>query len=159
MMLRLAKTVLVFGIALYITLIALNNLTDYDSNYQFVRHVLMMDSTFPENHGMWRAINSPAIHTVFYWVIIVWECLTSIACWWGGVRLAKAVRKSAGEFQRAKDVAVAGLTFNLLLCGLSLDWRGVVPDVAIENRERTGSSLPDVCHPGDRPAFCSSSRR
>ena len=115
MMLRLAKTVLVFGIALYITLIALNNLTDYDSNYQFVRHVLMMDSTFPGNRGMWRAINSPAIHTVFYWVIIVWECLTSIACWWGGVRLAKAVRKSAGEFQRAKDVAVAGLTFSLLL--------------------------------------------
>ena len=40
--------------------------TDYGSNYEFVRHVLMMDSTFPGNHGMWRAVNSSLVHTVFY---------------------------------------------------------------------------------------------
>jgi predicted small integral membrane protein len=115
MILRLAKTVLVFGIALYTTLIVLNNLTDYDSNYQFVRHVLMMDSTFPGNRCMWRAINSPAMHTLFYWIIIVWEFVSSVVCWWGGWRLARALKKSAGEFNRAKGVAVVGLTFNLLL--------------------------------------------
>ena len=115
MTLRLAKTVLVFGVALYTTLIALDNLTDYDSNYQFVRHVLMMDSTFPSNHGMWRAINSPVIHSLFYWMIIVWESLSSVVCWWGGVRLARSFAKGTGEFHRAKGLAVAGLTLNLLI--------------------------------------------
>ena len=56
---RLAKTFLVFGVALFHTFVVFNNLTDYDTNYQFVRHTLMMDSTFPGNHDMWRAINQP----------------------------------------------------------------------------------------------------
>jgi predicted small integral membrane protein len=59
MTLRAAKTALVFGVALYYLLVVFNNLTDYESNYQFIRHVLMMDSTFPGNHGMWRALNAP----------------------------------------------------------------------------------------------------
>ena len=57
MTLRVAKTLLVLAVAGYYTLVVFDNLTDYDSNYQFVRHVLMMDSTFPGNHGMWRAMN------------------------------------------------------------------------------------------------------
>lgn len=115
MTLRLAKTLLVFTVALYATLNALNNLTDYDSNYQFVRHVLSMDSTFPGNHGMWRAINSPAWHTLFYGTIIAWEFLSAVLCGWGGVRLAKSLTGGAREFQRAKKIAIAGLTLNLLL--------------------------------------------
>ena len=59
MALRVSKAVLVFAIALFYTILVLNNITDYGSNYQFVRHVLMMDSTFPGNHGTWRAFNSP----------------------------------------------------------------------------------------------------
>jgi hypothetical protein len=37
----------------------------------------MMDATLPGNHGMWRAVNSPASHTAFYLSIIVWEIATS----------------------------------------------------------------------------------
>ena len=51
MITRAAKLLLLAGIALDYTLVVFNNLTDFDSNYQFVRHVLMMDSTFPDNHG------------------------------------------------------------------------------------------------------------
>ena len=61
MITRTAKLLLLAGIALFYTLVVFNNLTDFDSNYQFVRHVLMMDTTFPGNHGMWRALPSPAI--------------------------------------------------------------------------------------------------
>ena len=43
--LRVSKVVLVFAIALFYTILVLNNITDYGSNYEFVRHVLMMDST------------------------------------------------------------------------------------------------------------------
>ena len=73
MITRTAKLLLLAGIALFYTLVVFNNLTDFNSNYQFVRHVLMMDSTFPGNHGMWRALPSPAFHMVFYISIILWE--------------------------------------------------------------------------------------
>jgi len=115
MTLRAAKIVLVLGVAVFYTFVVFNNITDYDSNYQFVRHVLMMDSTFPGNHGMWRAINSPAAHTTFYVAIISWEFVTMLLCWWGGFRLARAFNADAGEFQHAKNVAIAGLTMSMLM--------------------------------------------
>ncbi len=113
MTLRVCKVLLVFSVAIFYTLVVLNNTTDYNSNYQFMRHVLMMDSTFPGNHGMWRAINSPSMHTVFYVVIIAWEALTMILCWWGGARMAAAVG-SAEAFGRAKNLAIVALTLSLL---------------------------------------------
>ena len=48
-------SVLVFAIALFYTILVLNNITDYGSNYEFVRHVLMMDSTLPGNRRRWPA--------------------------------------------------------------------------------------------------------
>ena len=114
-MLRVAKVLLVFGVAVFYTFVVFNNITDYGSNYEFVRHVLMMDSTLPNNHGMWRAINSPGMHTAFYLGIIAWEFATMLLCWWGGFRLAKMLSASVQDFQRAKSVAIAALTLSLLM--------------------------------------------
>jgi predicted small integral membrane protein len=113
--LRAAKVLLVFGVALFYTLVVFNNLADYGSNYQLVRHVLMMDSTFPGNRGMWRAINSPAMHTLFYVTIIAWETVTMLLCWWGGVRLARSLRGTATDFDRSKSVAIGALTLGMLM--------------------------------------------
>lgn len=115
MSLRVAKIALVFGVAIFYALVVFNNLTDYYSNYQFVRHVLMMDSTFPGNHGMWRALNQPALHTAFYVAIIAWEVVTMVLCSWGGIRLLKTLHGTAAEFHRAKRVAVVALTVSLLM--------------------------------------------
>ena len=115
MTLRAAKMSLVFAVALFYSFVVLNNVTDYNSNYQFIRHVLMMDSTFPGNHGMWRALNSPTVHTLFYLSIIVWESVTMLLCWWGGLRLARALRDSSAAFHRAKNIAIAALTLSLLM--------------------------------------------
>ena len=127
MILRAAKTLLVLAVALFYTFVVLNNLTDYNSNYQFIRHVLMMDSTFPGNRGMWRAINSPAVHTAFYLAIIAWEAVTMLLCWWGGFRLARTLRGSATTFHQAKSVAVTALTLSLLMwlvafLGVGAEW-------------------------------------
>lgn len=115
MMLRIAKLALLLGVALFYTFVVFSNLTDYDSNYQFVRHVLMMDSTFPGNHGMWRAINSPAVHTIFYLSIIGWEIATMVLCWWGGLRLVKSLKSEAKTFRKASSLAIAGLTLGLIM--------------------------------------------
>jgi predicted small integral membrane protein len=115
MTLRVIKLALVSAVALYYTLLVFNNITDFDSNYQFVRHVLMMDSTFPGNRGMWRALNQPVWHFAFYIAIITWEFVTMILCWWGGLRMARALRGSAVEFGHAKRFSIIGLTLALLM--------------------------------------------
>jgi predicted small integral membrane protein len=115
MTLRVAKMLLVFAVASFYSLLVLNNTTDYDSNYQFVRHVLMMDSTFPGNRGMWRALNSPMWHTSFYLSIIAWEIITMILCWWGGVNLARSLLGTSQAFNQSKRVAIAALTSALLM--------------------------------------------
>jgi predicted small integral membrane protein len=114
-MARLAKVLLLAAMALFFTLVVFNNTTDFDSNYQFVRHVLMMDSTFPGNKGMWRAIASQTVHVLFYGSIIAWETLNAVLCWWGSVALLRALRKTNAEFQRAKRVGIAALTAGMLL--------------------------------------------
>ena len=78
MTLRTIKLLLVLGIAIFYTFVVFNNITDYGSNYEFVRPVMMMDSTFPGNRGMWRALNNPTWHTAFYVSIIGWETLTML---------------------------------------------------------------------------------
>jgi predicted small integral membrane protein len=92
-----------------------NNLTDFDSNYQFVRHVLMMDSTFPGNHGLWRALQSPSIHLTFYVGIIAWELATTILLWWAVVRLLRALRGPSDVFNAEKRVAILALTLSMLM--------------------------------------------
>jgi predicted small integral membrane protein len=115
MITRTAKILLLAGIALFYTLVVFNNVTDFNSNYQFVRHVLSMDSTFPDNHGMWRALPSPAFHLVFYISIIAWETATMILLWWGVARLVRCLRAPPGDFDRAKRVAVMALTLSMLM--------------------------------------------
>ena len=115
MITRSAKLILLAGIAFFYSLVVFNNLTDFDSNYQFVRHVLMMDSTFPGNHGLWRAIRSPGFHLAFYVSIIAWEIATTILLWWGVVRLVRTVRESAASFNTAKGTAVMALSISMLM--------------------------------------------
>lgn len=106
MSLRVAKVLLMAGVAFFYTILVFNNITDYNSNFQFVRHVLAMDTTFPGNSGMWRALTSPAVHTLFYVAIIAWEFVTMVLAWWAVVRLGR---------DEQRDVAVAALTLSLLM--------------------------------------------
>lgn len=115
MVLRLSKCALLLAVGVFYLLVVFNNTTDYGSNYQFVHHVLMMDSTFPGNAGMWRSINSPLIHHAFYDSIIAWEIVTTALCFWGVGRLAKHLRGPAAAFNAAKNVGIAALTLSLLM--------------------------------------------
>jgi predicted small integral membrane protein len=113
--LRLSKTLLVAAVAFFYTLLVFNNLTDYGSNYAFVHHVLLMDSTFPGNHGMWRSIHSQWMQSAFYDSIIGWEVLTMVLLWVGAVKLVRAVGNPGVAFREAKTLAVGGLTVSLLM--------------------------------------------
>jgi predicted small integral membrane protein len=110
---RAAKIFLLCGIGFFYTLVVFNNLTDFDSNFQFVRHVLSMDSTIPGNHGMWRAMTSARMHMVFYLGIIGWELTNMALLWWSAVGLLRAIRQPAAVFNQAKGIAILALTLSL----------------------------------------------
>jgi predicted small integral membrane protein len=114
MILRICKLALVAAVAFFLTLVVFNNLTDYDSNYHFVEHVLSMDTTFPDNHGKWRALKSGLDDTLFYSTIITWEAVSAAFCWWGTVNGLRNLKSSSSSFKRAKNPAVIGLTLSLL---------------------------------------------
>jgi predicted small integral membrane protein len=115
MVTRAAKILLLAAIAFYYTLVVFNNLTDFDSNYQFVRHVLSMDSTFPGNNGLWRALPQPGFHLAFYLGIIAWECFTCLLLWWGVWSLARAIKQPAHLFNAAKRIPTIALTLSMLM--------------------------------------------
>ena len=115
MMIRLSKTALVASSALFLLLVVFNNLTDYGSNFEFVRHVLGMDTTFPGNQGMWRALTSPLIHHAFYASIILWELISGVLLAAGAWNLWRARGAPAAVWQHAKSLAIAGLVLNMLL--------------------------------------------
>jgi predicted small integral membrane protein len=74
----------------------------------------MMDTTFPNNHGTWRALNQPAIHTAAYISLIAWEFISMLLCAWGSFRLALALRQDAATFNSAKRIAILGLALGML---------------------------------------------
>jgi len=115
MIIRIAKVLLVSAVALFYTVVAFNNITDYNSNYLFVYHVLSMDSTFPGNQGMWRAVHSTFVYKAFYASIISWEALTAALTWIGAALLLRKLRAPVPVFNVAKRIAAAGLTLGLLL--------------------------------------------
>lgn len=113
-MIRLAQIALTAASALFLLLVVFNNVTDYGSNFAFVQHVLSMDTTFEGNQLTWRALTHPAVHHLFYASIILWELAAGLLIAAGVGRLWRARAAPAGEFQRAKQWAVAGLTLSLL---------------------------------------------
>jgi len=99
-------------VALFSSLVVFNNVTDYNSNFQFVRHVLEMDTTFDGNRGLWRAIHAPWLHHLAYLAIIAAETAVAGLAWLAAARLW-AVRRDAARFNRSKGPAIAALTLGV----------------------------------------------
>jgi predicted small integral membrane protein len=107
---RLAKVAIVAALASYALLVAWNNVVDYGSNYEFVRHVLSMDTTFPGNALMHRAIADETVWRLAYAAIIATEWVTGLLLGFGALMLLARLRAPGAAFNRAKVWAVAGLT-------------------------------------------------
>ncbi|MFY3152453.1 DUF2165 family protein [Achromobacter xylosoxidans] len=111
---RISKAFMVLAMALFASLVTFNHVTDYGTNFVFVRHVLLMDATFPGNGAAHRAILAPWAHHVSYCMIILLELGTAALCLVGGTKLLLAYKAERLDFIAAKDLAVAGLTLGFL---------------------------------------------
>jgi predicted small integral membrane protein len=107
---RLAKIALIAALAAYALIVAYDNIVDYGSNYEFVRHVLSMDTTFAGNALKHRAITDEAVWKAAYAMIIGAEWLTGLLLTFGAIALLRKLTAPAAAFNRAKAWAVAGLT-------------------------------------------------
>lgn len=95
------------------------NLMDYDSNFQFVRHVLSMDTTFEGNALMWRAIESPVIHHIAYIGIIIAEGIFALLALIGAVKLFRRRGADTATYNSARGwgYAAYGLGFVIWFLG------------------------------------------
>ncbi|WP_219266490.1 DUF2165 family protein [Pseudomonas sp. Xaverov 259] len=112
---RYAKIILTLALAAFATLVAFNNITDYGSNFAFVQHVLSMDTTFPNNAAMYRAITTPWMWHAAYALIILGEALTAMLLARGALSLWRARHAGGAEFNRAKAGATAGLALGFVV--------------------------------------------
>ena len=112
---RAAKVATVAAVALFASLVTFGNVTDYNTNFAFVEHVLAMDTIFPFSTIKYRAITSPALHHAAYDLIIAVEAVIALLCWAGAAALVRRLRADAAAFNRAKTFAVLGLTLGFLL--------------------------------------------
>ncbi|MEV5981986.1 DUF2165 domain-containing protein [Streptomyces sp. NPDC052114] len=115
--LPVAATLLTGTVALYIALVAFGNITDFDSNQQFVRHVLAMDTTFKDDDLMWRSVTSTGLQDAAYVGIIAWETLAALVLGTATVLWARALRRPEG-LRRAQRAGTIGLLMLLLLFGV-----------------------------------------
>lgn len=114
MITRLSKIALAAAVGLLMAIIVLNNLTDYKSNYDFVFHVLSMDTTFKGNALMWRSVHSVPIYHAFYASLIIWEAAAAVLLFVGAWKLWQARGAGAEAFNLAKNLVIGGLALNLL---------------------------------------------
>jgi predicted small integral membrane protein len=112
---RVAKLVMVACLSAFAFIVAFDNVTDYDSNFEFVRHVLSMDTTFPGNAELYRAITQPVLWHLGYCAIIAGEGLTCVLLGIGAVALWRQRRADAAAFQAAKRFTVLGVTLAFLV--------------------------------------------
>ena len=113
-LIRLSKVVMVAGLAAYALLVAFGNITDYGSNFAFIQHVMSMDTTFPGNKLMYRAITSPVLHNIAYCAIIAGEGLTGIVLAVAAGRLW-AARGDGARFSAAKGIVALGAALAFLV--------------------------------------------
>jgi predicted small integral membrane protein len=111
---RIAKIVMVGSLALFAFIVAFDNITDYDTNFEFVRHVLSMDTIFPGSMLLYRRVISPALWDFSYWLIIG-EGTTSLVLGIATVALLRHLRSDGARFNRAKRFVFIGTTLGFLV--------------------------------------------
>ncbi|SPP32410.1 hypothetical protein ARAF_2574 [Arsenophonus endosymbiont of Aleurodicus floccissimus] len=130
MIIRLSKALAVCAVALLCLFSGIGNITDYDTNFALIRHVLLMDTIFPEATIKYCEIESPTAHNVSYIILIILQTLTAVLCWIGGIRLLANLKNTAANFNRKKKIAISGLTLGFLTwqvvyISLGREWFGM----------------------------------
>lgn len=113
--LRLLQAFTLLSAGLFGLFVFMGNVMDYDSNFQFVKHVLSMDTTFEGNAIRWRAITAPWAWTVGYLGIIVTEGVFAALALIGAVKLLHRRHASAAIYDQARGWGYAAYGLGLAI--------------------------------------------
>jgi predicted small integral membrane protein len=106
---RLTKIAMIAALAVFALIVAYDNIIDYGSNYEFVKHVLSMDTTFAGNTLRSRAIADETVWHAAFALIIAVEAVTGLVLAFAALVLLSCLKSPAAVFNRAKVLATAGL--------------------------------------------------
>ena len=109
------QVLVIVSLGLFGGLVFLGNILDYNANFQFVKHVLSMDTVFEGNTQKWRAIENDTLHHACYLLLIVAEGIFTLLCLWGGADLARRLTDKKPVFAAAKTKAYYGIGVGLLI--------------------------------------------
>jgi len=132
--LRRSKIVFMASVCVWTGLVGIDNVMDYRANFQFVQHVLEMDTTFPGNPLLWRSLRWGPLQHAAYLGIIAVELLVGLLSGIAVFRML-AARDDPERFSRAKTVGVMALALGVLL------WLGGLR-LSVESISSCGSRIP-----------------
>lgn len=116
---RFFKSLTALSMGLLGILVASGNILDYDTNWQFVHHVLSMDTMEPWFNGQAirsRAVTSLAWQQAAYISIITGEMIFGILCIFGGMLMLYGTLKGKeSDLIRGKTIFIAGCIPALLV--------------------------------------------
>lgn len=124
-LIRNSKVILMAFLSFFGLLVMYSNFTDYSTNYEYVGHVLSMDTTRANTNISYRAITSPMLHHRIYWIIITLEVMYTAYCLVGTYQLFKNRHASADVFHEAKKLSIVGLLIALFVYYVCLQVIGV----------------------------------
>lgn len=124
-LIRYSKIFLMAYISFFGLLVMYSNFTDYASNYEYVGHILSMDTTQVNPSIRYRAIESPMMHHRIYWLIITMEVTYTAFCLLGTYQLFRKRNDSAATFHDAKKFSIIGLLIAIFIYYVCLQVVGV----------------------------------
>ena len=138
---RLGLFLAVAGSGLMTFLIAFSNITDYATNFDFVKHVLSMDTIFENSTVKYRSISNDGVHHAAYLFIIVLETAMAYFFTTSAVKMFRQLKNEKEQFNTTKKNAYIGISLGILLWFIgftvvggewfsmwqSADWNGLDP--------------------------------
>ena len=95
---RLGIVISVIGCGLLSLMVSFGNITDYWTNFEFVKHVLSMDTIFPDSKVKYRSIENSSLHHTFYIFIIAAELIISYFILSGSLKMLININKEPSRF-------------------------------------------------------------
>ena len=112
---RFGIVISTIGCGLLSLMVSFGNITDYWTNFEFVKHVLSMDTIFPGSKVDYRSIENEILHHTFYILIIVTEIITSYFILNGSLKMLINIKEDPSKFQESKKNAFIGLALGIAL--------------------------------------------
>lgn len=107
---RHIKITVLITFALLFSFFLFNNITNFFSNLQALKSVFEMEGVFDTHLISWRAISSPIVQQIAFFIIIGWQFLVTLFCWMGTVVMIRNIHAEPEKFIYSKRWALLGLT-------------------------------------------------